>query len=206
MYAGEQDRVVVCIHGLWMKRGIFWYLRNSLQQSGFSLHLFEYASIRKSFEANAHALQCYVAAIKAKQIDFIAHSLGGLLLFHYFTLTQDARLGKVVLMGTPLRGSAIAGTFAQSIVLNPLLGTNRDILQRGINTWSVPGPVMMIAGTKRIGVGRMFGNVLAVPNDGTVAVEETKHPRLYAHYEIPETHTSMLYSSQAIRLIKTFLA
>lgn len=180
-------------------------MRNALRSAGFSVHLFGYPSIRKSLDVSARALQTYVSAINARQIDFIAHSMGGLLLFHYFTLFQEQRVGKVVLMGTPLHGSAVASTGARIALLKPLLGANCDILQRGIEQWSAPGEVIMIAGTRRFGVGRILARQLAVPNDGTVAVAETRHPRLSSHYEISESHSSMLYSGEAIRIIRDFL-
>ena len=187
-----------------MRPGIFFYLRSSLQHEGYSVHLFQYASIKKPLDVNVQALSSFIKSIDAEQIDFVAHSLGGLLLLHYFMQANDPRLHKVVLMGTPLRGSAIARICAQIPLLRPLLGYSCEVLQRGIEQWSAPKKTIMIAGTRRWGVGRMFF-VLKGANDGTVAVEETRHPRLAAHYAISESHTSMLYSRTVMRIILDFL-
>ena len=195
---------VVCIHGIWMTPGVFFYVRSSLQHAGYSAQLFQYASIRKPLDVNVQALSSFIKSIDAEQIDFVAHSLGGLLLLHYFMQANDPRLGKVVLMGTPLRGSAIARICAQNPLLRPLLGFSGEVLQRGIEQWSAPNETIMIAGTRRWGLGRMFF-VLKGAHDGTVAVDETRHPRLAAHYEISVSHTSMLYSRSAMRIILDFL-
>ena len=181
-------------------------MRKKLQTPQCPVLLFEYASIRKTITANAQALRHFISTIDAAHIDFIAHSLGGLLLLHYFTLVRDPRVRKVVLMGTPLRGSVIARAGAQIGVFKPLLGKNSEILQRGIEQWAAPKETIMIAGTRSLGVGKVFPNALAGPNDGTVAVEETHHPRLAAHYEIAQSHSSMLYSRAAIKIIEDFLS
>ena len=198
-------RVIVCIHGIWVRPGIFWFLRNALRSESVPVHLFGYASIRRSLDENARSLQSFLHKLPGEQIDFIAHSLGGLLLLHYFTLEQNPRVGRVVLMGTPLQGSAIARTSAQFAALKPLLGKNRECLLCGAVHWSAPEKTIMIAGTRSIGVGRIFPHALTGPNDGTVTVAETCHPQLYAHYQIPASHSSMLYSREAARIIQNFL-
>ena len=200
------DRAVVFIHGIWMRSEVFWRLSKSLQQLEYDVHLFNYPSMRKSFEQNAQTLNSYVASIRAKRIDFVAHSLGGLLLLHAFTSNKDSRLGKVVLMGTPLRGSAVARVCAQIPILRSLLGKNTAELSRGVKNWSAPAETIMIAGTKRWGLGRLLPTAITGPSDGTVMVEETKHPNLSAHHEISESHTTMLYSREAMQIIQGFLA
>ena len=197
------EHAIVCIHGLWMRNAVFWYLRNALRRSGTQFYLFDYASIRKPMSQHVRALQQYIQGIQAKRIDFIAHSLGGLLLFEYFSLVSDQRFNKTVLLGTPLQGSATAKAYS-STVLKPLLGANKDILLKGITEWSAPGPVMMIAGKKSFGMGAVAG-ALPGENDGTVAVDETQHPQLSAHYVINASHSSMMCSHEAVQLIRSFI-
>ncbi len=201
-----KKRAIICVHGLWMKRQVFWYVRHALRDLEAEVKLFEYSSIRQPLETSVRALTSYVQSTEAAKIDFIAHSLGGLLLFHYFAKTRDVRLDRVVLMGTPLQGSAIARMCEQSPAFKPLLGKNHAVLQQGIAQWSAPGETIMIAGTRRVGVGTLlFKSSFAQPSDGTVAVEETRDSRLSAHYEIPASHASMLFSKDAVQIIRTFL-
>ena len=157
------DHAVVFIHGIWMRSSVFWRLSKSLQQHDVDVHLFNYPSMRNSFETNAQALHDYVNSISSKRIDFVAHSLGGLLLLHAFSLGMDDRVGKVVLMGTPLQGSAVARVVAQLPLLKMLLGGNSNVLQQGLKNWSAPTETIMIAGTRPWGVGRIFFHALKGP-------------------------------------------
>ena len=199
-------RAIVCIHGIWVRPAIFWYIRKALRPIDAAVNLFGYASIRQTLEQSAQSLRSYLDQLDAQRIDVIAHSLGGLLLLHYLSLSHDARVTKVVLMGTPLQGSAIARASAQFALFKPLLGKNREHLQRGISQWSAPVNTIMIAGTRSVGVGRIFPKALVGPNDGTVTVAETRHSKLLAHHQVRASHSSMLYSPEAVRIIREFLS
>ena len=197
---------IVCIHGIWMKPGVFWYMQRALNSAGYGTHLFGYSSVQQHLSANAEYLDKFLQSLPDRRINFVAHSLGGLLLLNYFTDHKDDRLGKSVLLGSPLAGSAVARCCNQIKFLQPFLGKSNRELQYGITQWAAPDKVIMIAGTKNLGLGQVFGSTLSRPNDGTVAVSETKHPKLAAHYQIPESHTSMLYSKHTLKIIKAFLS
>lgn len=189
-----------------MKPGVFWYMQHSLNSAGYTTRLFGYPSVQRHLKDNASSLHRFIQLLPDKKIDFIAHSLGGLLLFNYFANYHDNRLGKTVLLGSPLTGSAVARCCNQIKFLQPFLGKSKHELQHGITQWAAPDKVIMITGNKSMGLGQFFTNVLPKPNDGTVAVNETKHPKLSGHYQIPESHTSILYSKHALRIIKSFLS
>ena len=185
--------------------GMFWYMQRTLKSHGYSVQLFGYSSVQKHLDSNVASLHHFLQSLPGTQIDFIAHSLGGLLLLDYFAKYRDDRLGKSVLLGSPLAGSAVARCLSQSRLLQPFLGKSKDALENGIRKWAAPDEVIMIAGNRNLGIGRMFGKSLATPNDGTVAVAETMHPNLTAHHIIPESHTSMLFSKHALKIITSFL-
>jgi pimeloyl-ACP methyl ester carboxylesterase len=202
----SSDRIIVCIHGIWMMPGAFWYMQRALKADGHCVRLFGYSSVRKHPASNTASLHRFLQSLPDQHIDFIAHSLGGLLLLNYFSEYNDDRLGKCVLMGSPLTGSAVARCMSQLRFLQPFLGKSRDVLEHGIREWAAPGEVIMIAGNRNLGIGRLFGKTLPTPNDGTVAVCETMHPNLAAHYIIPASHTSMLFSKHALSIITPFLS
>lgn len=186
--------------------GVFWVMKRALKADGYAVRLFGYSSVQKDLECNAESLHHFLQRLPDTRIDFIAHSLGGLLLFNYFANHHDDRLGKTVLLGSPLTGSAVARCCNQNKLLQPFLGKSKHALQFGIREWVAPDEVIMIAGDKNLGMGQIFGKALPKPNDGTVAVAETMHPKLAAHYVIPESHTSMLYSQHSLKIIKSFLS
>jgi hypothetical protein len=64
--------------------------------------------------------------------------------------------------------------------------------------------VGIIAGDLPVGLGRLTTGVPS-PNDGTVAVEETRLDGITAHMTLPVSHTSMLMSSEIARETQYFL-
>lgn len=71
--------------------------------------------------------------------------------------------------------------------------------------WDGARELGVIAGTRPLGVGRLAPG-LGRPNDGTVAVAETKLVGMTDYAELPVTHTWLLYSRPAARQVCAFLA
>ncbi len=63
----------------------------------------------------------------------------------------------------------------------------------------------MIAGSRAVGIGRVFAD-LPVPNDGTVCVDETALPGASAQLVLDVSHTGMLLSSAVAAATVQFLA
>jgi hypothetical protein len=63
-----------------------------------------------------------------------------------------------------------------------------------------------IAGEGGLGLGRLIGLDVPLPNDGVVAVEETKHPQLTDHLLMRVSHSQMLVSGAVARQTAAFLA
>jgi hypothetical protein len=89
--------------------------------------------------------------------------------------------------------------------LAPLLGTTRalwtDMPQLDIPPGVEAGA---IAGTRRLGLGSLVLR-LPGPGDGVVLVEETRHPRLADHLEMPVAHSEMLVSRAVAAQVARFL-
>ena len=62
----------------------------------------------------------------------------------------------------------------------------------------------MVAGTRPIGLGRLVTRV-AGPSDGTVRVEETRHPVRTDWLALPETHLSLIVSQRVAEACIGFL-
>jgi hypothetical protein len=61
----------------------------------------------------------------------------------------------------------------------------------------------MVAGTRRMGLGRFFGQFEG-DSDGTVAVAETRLPGLAAHALIHASHSGLIVSREAADLAARF--
>lgn len=197
---------MVLIHGLWMGRWAMRPLAARLERAGLTTCRFGYAT-RATPAANADRLADWLAAQPVPPRHFVAHSLGGAVLAHLFERHPDAVPpdGRIVLLGSPLAGSAVARRLAGIPPVRRLLaGSLVEGLDGKAPAWRAPR-TLMIAGTRPVGPGRLVPGALCGPNDGTVAVDETRVPGLAAHQCLPVNHFGLLFSRPVAEATITFL-
>ncbi len=187
---------VVFVHGLWMTGMESGLLRSRLRDDyGFAPVQYSYQTVQTGLEANVRQLHEFLAAVPGDTLHVVGHSLGGLLALHTLERHPDPRPGRVVCLGSPLRGSAAARAMASLPFGESILGaTMREaVLNGGLAQYRGPREVGVIAGTMGLGLGAVIEN-LPVPNDGTVAVSETRLPGIKDHLEVDASHTGLLVS------------
>ena len=203
----NKKEVVVLVHGLWMKGPELLYIRYKLWRQGYKVFQFHYSSLFKSPEENAAKLYQFVSSIKAPAIHFVAHSLGGIVVNHLFQQYEIKQPGKVILMGTPLKGSAAAIHLKKNKFLKYLLG--KSIIKGLLGDapkWNSKRKVCVIAGTQGIGAGQIFANnVMQRPNDGTVNLIETQLEQAEESHEVPCSHFLLLVSKEVVNISLNFL-
>lgn len=195
---------VILLHGLWMRGFTLTALRRRIEREGFTVDLFDYASVLHSPEASIGKLATHAQSVRAKKIHFVGHSLGGLIALRALQRMPRLAPGRVVCLGSPLRGSAVARTIAQVPGGAFVIGKSLDVLLAGLDRWDGKRDVGGIAGRLPFGPGLVFG-ALTLPHDGTVSVEETKLPGLTDHVLVPATHTGLLFSDEAAAQTVAFL-
>ena len=199
---------VVTLHGLWMTGWEMSLLRRRLSRAGYAVHAFSYPSVRRSPQANARSLREYVDKIDAEVLHFVAHSLGGLVVLHLFDQAPLQRPGRIVFLGTPLKGSQAARRVAHRPLLGRLLlgSSLAGGLLGDVPSWLANRELGMIAGTgNSIGVGRLFGGPLPMPHDGTVALSETYAPYVSSRLEVPCGHFGLLFRTDVADSVVHFL-
>ena len=197
---------VVFLHGIWMKSIVMQPMAARFRKAGYQTHCFSYPSMQKTPEQNAWLFSNYIESISADRLHFVAHSLGGIVLMHYFHAYNETRPGRVVMLGSPIGGSDNARIINELPLFRWALGESGEQgLLGGIPAWTSQRQMGMIAGSKSVGVGRLLGRSLET-NDGAVAVSETLIPELTDHIVMPVSHTGMLVSanvaSQAIHFLQ----
>ena len=173
-------------------------LARRLRRAGFETRCFGYPS-RDPVEANARRLSAWLAEqglTGARAPHFVAHSLGGLVLAHFLARQPPPSPPRMVLLGTPLHGSGVARQLARLRIGRWLLGGALTAGLLGGAPGLPPGRILLIAGRRAIGPGRLVPGGLAGPSDGTVAVAETRSPALADHRILPVNHFGMLISRQ----------
>jgi pimeloyl-ACP methyl ester carboxylesterase len=181
-------------------------LRKRLAPCGFDFHHFSYRSVAGSLADSAAELAAYVAGVAGDTVHLVGHSLGGVLICAMLESHVPARLGRVVCLGSPLRGSRSAVRLARWPGGRQLVGRClADVHARGgFSAWRAGVEVGSIAGRIPLGVGRLLGP-FPEPNDGTVAVAETVIAGLADHVVLPVSHVALLWSVRVAAQVEQFL-
>lgn len=203
---------VILVHGLWTPAAVFALHGHWLQRRGYRVLRFAYPSVGGTLSQNALRLKRYVTARiapgGAAPVHLVGHSLGGLVILEMLGDMPDPRLRRVVLLGTPCVDSHCARRLARVAGMPALLG-------RSIVEWMsrVPGvraapcaalEIGVLAGTRSLGLGRVVPG-LPRPNDGVVALVETRLPGAADCIALPVAHSEMLASRCCALQIATFL-
>jgi len=188
--------VVVFVHGIWLGGWEMAVLRRRVQACGFPVHQFHYASLRRTPRQNAARLHTFIQTLDADVVHLVAHSLGGLVLCQLFSHVPEQPPGRVVMLGTPLRGSTLARKLDRHPWTRWLLGRARvqGLLGDGPG-WPNGRPLAMIAGNRGLlGMGLLVAGHIPRPNDGTVAVAETDVAAVRDHLTVPYGHFGLLFA------------
>jgi pimeloyl-ACP methyl ester carboxylesterase len=181
---------VVLVHGLWMNGLEMSLLRHRLNKDGFATYRFSYPTVRCDIAANAARLQDFLRDIDADTVHLVGHSLGGLVILRLFEDFPEQRPGRIVLLGTPYRGSATARNLARFAWGRRLLGRSVEQALFGDGPrWQGGRELGVIAGTKSMGLGLLVGK-LPPPNDGTVILAETQGIPGAVSFAHPSSHSS----------------
>jgi pimeloyl-ACP methyl ester carboxylesterase len=204
---------VVLLHGISRTPRSFCRMQAAIEASGFATLNLGYASRRKALEPLAEdihpAIERFADGLEGS-VHFVGHSMGGLLARVYLAKYRPKRLGRVVMLGTPNRGSEIADylkDFAPyRIYFGPAgqqLITNRDKAP-DIIIPPVDYAVGIIAGNRSLyPIASAF--FLPKPNDGRVSVENTKLDGMTDHVVVSASHPWLVRNTSAIGHTIAFL-
>ena len=135
------------------------------------------------------------------KIHFVTHSLGGILVRSYFSKHTDPRLGRVVMLGPPNRGSEVVDALKSWQLFQRINGHAGSEL--GTDGKSVPntlGPVGfelgVIAGDRSI--NWINSLMIAGPDDGKVSVERTKVEGMKEHLVVHVSHPFLMKDRDVI--------
>ena len=139
-------------------------------------------------------------------VHLLAHSLGGVLVLETLTRTPGLPPGRVVLLGSPVQGSRAARAVASWHFGPQILGALAvaQLTRSQGRSWDLPREIGLVAGSRSAGLGRLFAE-LPQPNDGTIAVDETRLPGANAHVVLDVSHLGMLWSQAVAAWTISFL-
>lgn len=202
----QQGDSVVLIHGIWMTGLEMGLLRLRLSRCGFHVRPFHYPSLRRCPAENARRLEAWLERLDAPRVHLVAHSLGGIIVCHLLAHRVPDRLGRVLMLGSPLRGSALARHLHGKALTRWLLGrSGKQGLLGDVPDCCGTVEIGMIAGIRGFGIGRLLYSGLPKPHDGTVALMETDHPAIGSRLHLGHSHFGMLFSRRVAEAACRFL-
>ncbi len=199
-------KVVIALHGLMRSRSSLNSLSRYLRENGdYTVLPVTYASSRNEIGAHAQALAKIIGQLgdDVEEINFVAHSLGNLVIRHYLAdqtdeergLRPDPRIRRIVMIGPPNNGSEMAVKFGRNFVFKGVCGKSGMQLASG---WDELKPRLatptsefgVIAGGK--GAGKGNNPLLSGDDDLVVSVEETRLVGARDFALLPVAHTFIM--------------
>lgn len=208
--AGLAGDCTVLLHGLWRTENSMNRMAEALERASYPVRNIAYDSTEEPVEALADdAVARGVAACAGSpRVNFVTHSLGGILLRQYLEQHDIGNLGRVVMLGPPNQGSEVVDRYGNLPGFKWIGGPAG--LQLGTGQASVPralGPVRfdlgVIAGTRSI--NPILSQSLPGTDDGKVSVASTRVDGMHDHLQIPVSHMFMAGDHDVIEQVIYYL-
>ncbi|SMF16737.1 hypothetical protein SAMN02745866_01091 [Alteromonadaceae bacterium Bs31] len=207
---GAQASCVILLHGLGRTE-------NSMQKLEQQLSLAGYKAINIGYPSREHPIavlaeKAITPAIeqckKNEDINFVSHSLGGILIREYLASNTIENLKYVVMLGPPNQGSEVVDKLKDVPGFHFING--QAGLQLGTGELSTPntlGPanfnVGIIAGNKSI--NWILSSLIPGKDDGKVSIEKTKLEGMNEHIEMDVSHPFMMRDEEVISQVIYYL-
>lgn len=205
-----QASCVILLHGLARSPASMETLADALSEEGFLVINDGYPSRDYPIEQLAELAippaleQCP----QGMEIDFVTHSLGGILVRQYLNQHNIENLNRVVMLGPPNKGSEVVDKLGAVPGFHFINGDAG--MQLGTGKSSVPNAlgkanfdVGIIAGTKSINL--ILSSLIPDTDDGKVSIDSTRLEGMNDHIEMPVTHPFMMKNNNVIAQVLSYL-
>ena len=206
---GMSGKAVVVVHGIVRSSKSFNAMNRRLRDDGYMIVGFDYPSTRVKISESAEFLHQVLESLDGiDEINFVVHSMGGLLVRSYLSSHHDERIHRMVMLGVPNMGARMADTFRDNVVFKTIFGPAGQQLVTEPDGFikSLPTPEFefgVIAG----GRGNRHGYNLLIPgdDDATVSVASTRLPGASDFLLVNAMHSLMMFNRNVIEGTSLYL-
>ncbi len=212
LWGTEKKEQVICLHGFMGDSWNMDFLAKSLKKDGWQVLVWKYKS--RDFLIQEHGMRLVYSIQSMAQenpgipMHFVTHSMGGLVLLsalNHPDCPHEAKMGKIVLIAPPLRGSAWGRWLSQFSLARWIAKdfSGRELMTKNdfdsLGTYPPSCKKMVIAGS----LG--FNPIISGANDGTVAIAETFLNMPHTRIVVKRGHKTIVFSKKVAKYVRDFL-
>lgn len=209
----NKEEQVVLLHGILRSKLDMFPLSKYLEDRGYRALNLLYPSREQSLEDLSdfvhEKIMGWADYDESAPLNFVTHSMGGLITRYYIARRAPENLGKVVMLGPPNTGSEFADWLSDTEILAPIFKSVFGPASTQLRTdhkhidGDITYPLGIIAGNASI--NPLAPWILQGAHDGIVPVERTKIEGMRDHIVIPATHSFMMFNPSVMEQVYQFL-
>tara|TARA_R110001592_G_scaffold79054_5_gene236798 strand:+ start:14899 stop:15579 length:681 start_codon:yes stop_codon:yes gene_type:complete len=213
MTDNNNKEMVVLLHGIFRSKLDMHFLNNLFAKNGYSTLNILYPSREQNLEDLSDFVHDKIINspdyTENTTLNFVTHSMGGLITRYYIARRKPKYLGKVVMLGPPNTGSEFADWLSETKVLAPIFKTVFGPAGQQMTTHyahidgDITYPLGIIAGN--LSINPLAPWVLHGEHDGIVPVERTKIEGMTDHIVMSATHSFMMFNAEVMEQALHFL-